>query len=441
MELTTITNLLQMEITALSDYCSRVVEIENNRGWNAQRLFSSINQLGSALSLSGTTVDQVLQLELPIMMHLVKYLRVNTSISWDIMPANQNFTEGHEKFVTWVDADGYQRFSIMSEDGAATLYNYLDALDEEGDTEESADHEVAERRRRIREIVDNYNRVSVCWSIEQEGHQWFEQYLRCLNLWVEGEPAVEEGIIPANSETLLVREETSRFSSATWYQAIQDKIITLAGVGGIGSYVGFLLARMHPKSMFLYDDDNVESANMSGQLYGRSDIGLPKVEALSKMIDNYANYESAFAVNGRFTETSEASDIMICGFDNMAARKLFFMKWTEHVYSKPEAERKHCLFIDGRLAAEELQVLAFTGDNVWAINEYRSKFLFSDEEADATVCSYKQTTYMANLIGSLMVNIFVNFVANEVAGWDDRDVHFFTSYDGLTMFFKTQNHG
>jgi hypothetical protein len=132
---------------------------------------------------------------------------------------------------------------------------------------------------------------------------------------------------------------------------------------------------------------------------------------------------------------------MICGFDNMAARKLFFMKWTEHVYNKPETERKHCLFIDGRLAAEELQVLAFTGDNEWAINEYRSKFLFSDEEADTTVCSYKQTTYMANLIGSLMVNIFVNFVANEVAGWDDRDVPFFTSYDGLTMFFKTQNHG
>ena len=444
MELITITNLLQMETTALLDYCNRVVEIENNRGWDAQRLFNSINQLKSALSLSSTTVDQVLQLEVPIMMHLVKYVRVNTSISWDIMPANQNFTEGHEKFVTWVDADGYQRFSIMSEGGAATLYTYLDALDEDGDTEfveELTDPNRVAERRRIREIVDNYNRVSVCQSIEQEGHQWFEQYLRRLNLWAEGEPAVEEEIIPANSETLLVREETSRFSSATWYQAIQDKIITLAGVGGIGSYVGFLLARMHPKSMFLYDDDNVESANMSGQLYGRSDIGLPKVEALSKMIDNYANYESAFAINGRFVETSEASDIMICGFDNMAARKLFFMKWTEHVYSKPEAERKHCLFIDGRLAAEELQVLAFTGDNEWAINEYRSKFLFSDEEADATVCSYKQTTYMANLIGSLMVNIFVNFVANEVAGWDDRDVPFFTSYDGLTMFFKTQNHG
>lgn len=438
MELTTINNLLQMDIAALRDYCNRVVETENNRGWDAEGLLNSITHLKSALLLSETTVDQVLQFEMPIMMHLVKYVRVNTSISWHIMSANQNFTEGHEKFVTWVDANGYIRFSIMSEGGAATLYTYLDALDKNEDND--IDPEVAERRR-IRKIIDNYDRVSVCQSIEQGGHHWFGRYLKCLNLWSEGEQAVGEEIIPANSETLLIREETSRFSSATWYQAIQDKIITLAGVGGIGSYVGFLLARMHPKSMFLYDDDNVESANMSGQLYGRSDIGLPKVEALSKMIDNYANYESAFAINGRFTETSEASDIMICGFDNMAARKLFFRKWTEHVYSKPEAERKHCLFIDGRLAAEELQVLAFTGDNEWAINEYRSKFLFSDEEADATVCSYKQTTYMANLIGSLMVNIFVNFVANEVAGWDDRDVPFFTSYDGLTMFFKTQNHG
>ena len=409
-----------METAALHDYCSRVVEIENNRGWDAQILFDSINQLKSVLSSSETTVDQVLQLEMPIIMHLVKYVRVNTSISWDIMPANQNLTEGHEKFVNWTDAEGFQRFSIMSEGGAATLYAYLNALDEDDNIEALPDLNEVIERRGIREIVDNYNRVSVCQSIEQEGHRWFGHYLRCLNLWTDEESIVGEDIIPANSETLLIREETSRFSSATWYQAIQDKIITLAGVGGIGSYVGFLLARMHPKSMFLYDDDNVESANMSGQLYGRSDIGLPKVEALSKMIDNYANYESAFAINGRFVETSEASDIMICGFDNMAARKLFFMKWTEHVYSKPEAERKHCLFIDGRLAAEELQVLAFTGDNEWAINEYRSKFLFSDEEADATVCSYKQTTYMANLIGSLMVNIFVNFVANEVAGWDDR---------------------
>ena len=63
---------------------------------------------------------------------------------------------------------------------------------------------------------------------------------------------------------------------------------------------------------------------------------------------------------------------MICGFDNMAARKLVFKKWYAHVMSKPEEERSKCLLIDGRLAAEELQVLAVQGNDTRAMMEYLS---------------------------------------------------------------------
>lgn len=45
---------------------------------------------------------------------------------------------------------------------------------------------------------------------------------------------------------------------------------------------------------------------------------------------------------------------------------------------------------------------------------------------------------MANMIGSIMVNLFVNFVANEVAE-NLRDLPFFTSYVGDSMMFKTEN--
>lgn len=244
--------------------------------------------------------------------------------------------------------------------------------------------------------------------------------------------------IPSNSATLLVDETTSRFSSAIWYENIQKKTVILAGVGGIGSYVGFLLARMKPVSMFIYDDDIVESANMSGQLYGQSDLGRPKVSALAEMIKNYADYSSVFAINERFTEESEASDTMICGFDNMEARKLFFNKWVNHVQSKPEEERKNCLFIDGRLAAEEFQVLCIKGDDEYNINRYNNEFLFSDAEADETICSYKQTTFCANMIASYMVNLFVNFCANQVGPLIDRDLPFLTTYNAETMYLKTE---
>lgn len=243
--------------------------------------------------------------------------------------------------------------------------------------------------------------------------------------------------IPPLSATLNVDESTARFSSAIWYEEIQKKTIVLAGLGGIGSYVAFLLARMHPRSMFLYDDDRVELVNMAGQLYRLEDVGKYKVDAIANTIREYSSYSSVFAIRERFTEENEAADIMICGFDNMIARRDFFNRWLAHVTEKGEEEKKRCLFIDGRLAAEELQVLCMRGDDSYNIERYNSDFLFSDDEADETLCSYKQTTYMANMIGSIMVNLFTNFVANQIVD-NLRDLPFFTSYSADSMVFKSE---
>jgi molybdopterin/thiamine biosynthesis adenylyltransferase len=291
--------------------------------------------------------------------------------------------------------------------------------------------------------VPNTYKVAYCSTSNTTGRIFINEHFKSL---VEEAWAIRMGNsiedahqeIPTNSATLLVDEATSRFSSAIWYENIQKKTIILAGVGGIGSYVGFLLARMKPASMFIYDNDIVEAVNMSGQLYGQSDLGRLKVSALAKMIRNYANYSSIFAISERFTDESEASDIMICGFDNMAARKLFFNKWLSHIQSKLEEERKNCLFIDGRLAAEEFQVLCIKGDDEYNINRYNNEFLFSDAEADETICSYKQTTFCANMIASYMVNLFVNFCANQCEPLIDRDLPFLTTYNAKTMYLKTE---
>ena len=294
---------------------------------------------------------------------------------------------------------------------------------------------VAESERALEEAIEEFNSVeeyeSTLQNIDNDSPLTEEEQAIL-------DQAVEEAHqeIPTNSATLLVDEATSRFSSAIWYENIQKKTIILAGIGGIGSHLGFLLARMKPASMFIYDNDIVETVNMSGQLYGQSDLGIPKVTALAKMIRNYANYGSVFAISERFTDESEASDIMICGFDNMVARKLFFDKWLDHVQSKPEEERKNCLFIDGRLDAEMFQILCIRGDDNYNISRYNNEFLFSDAEADETVCSYKQTTFCANMIASYMVNLFVNFCANEVGAY--RDLPFLTTYNAETMYLKTE---
>lgn len=195
---------------------------------------------------------------------------------------------------------------------------------------------------------------------------------------------------------------------------------------------------MKVSQLFIYDPDIVETANMSGQLYASTDVGMPKVEALSKMMGSYAGYYRAYAISERFTEENEAADIMICGFDNMEARKTYFKKWRDHVLNKPEDERGNCLYLDGRLAAEEFQVLCIAGTDTYNMDRYEKEFLFSDRDADETICSYKQTTFMANMIASVMVNLFVNFVANQCEPLIDRDLPFYTTYNAETMFYKTE---
>lgn len=245
-----------------------------------------------------------------------------------------------------------------------------------------------------------------------------------------------EDEIPKNSETLLISEETSRFNSAIWFDKTRKQDVTIAGLGGIGSYVVFMLSRLDVNTMTLYDPDKVERVNLSGQLYNSNQIGDYKVDAAASMIANYSNYYSFVAKHEKLDENSMISKVTICGFDNMKARKDAFRNWTNFVARLPEEERGECLFIDGRLAAEELQVFCIKGDDTDGERRYEP-YLFSDSQAAPTVCSYKQTTFMANMIGSIIVNLFINFVANQCNPLIDRDLPFYTEYNAETMYFKT----
>ena len=243
--------------------------------------------------------------------------------------------------------------------------------------------------------------------------------------------------IPPNSGTLLVEESTSRFSGAIWFEAIKTKTVMVAGLGGIGSWLSLLLSRLQPAIILLYDDDIVETGNLSGQLYSNQNVGNLKTTSLAQMMRDYGNYHGTCTYK-RYERNSATTDIMICGFDNMEARKIYFNNWIERVNSKSTIEeKKKCLYIDGRLSIEFLQIFCLTGDDEYFINEYKTKHFFSDSEANEVICSLKQTTFMANMIGSLIVNLFVNFVANECEPLIDRDVPFLTEYSAETMFLNT----
>ena len=241
---------------------------------------------------------------------------------------------------------------------------------------------------------------------------------------------------------LDVDESTIRFSSATWFDKIQEFDVTLGGCGGIGSYVAYLLARLKPFRVTLYDDDTVERVNMAGQMFSSEDIGRPKVTAIVNKMIAYSNFYSYISVEGRITPNSPITNVVLCGFDNMVARKDTFDNWLQKVRTLALEEQKEeferSIFIDGRLAAEKYQVIAIRASDDDRIKEYRDKYLFNDDQAESEICSFKQTAFMANQIASTMINVLVNHAANLVYGVEARSVPFFTSYSASTMLFKTE---
>ncbi len=66
---------------------------------------------------------------------------------------------------------------------------------------------------------------------------------------------------------------------------LQNKTVLIVGLGGYGSWIALLCARIGIRNIIGIDFDLVEITNLHRQiLYDRSDIGLPKVKACEKKI-------------------------------------------------------------------------------------------------------------------------------------------------------------
>jgi molybdopterin/thiamine biosynthesis adenylyltransferase len=237
-------------------------------------------------------------------------------------------------------------------------------------------------------------------------------------------------IQPVNAADVL--ESRTRFKDADWL--VEPLSIIIGGAGGIGSWVSLFLSRIGHE-LHIYDMDTFESHNMSGQFVDNSCIGLNKAEAVKKMCEDF-NQEETLTIHthSEYTLDSPDNPIVFSCFDNMAARRIMFTKWVELLKANPEI-RKEAIFIDGRLLAEQFQIFTIQGDDIKAIKKYFS-YLFNDDEIEEAICTFKQTSHIASMIGGNMISVFNNWVTNKVLDIQLRNVPFF--YEQYTPIFYSQ---
>lgn len=208
-----------------------------------------------------------------------------------------------------------------------------------------------------------------------------------------------------------VEPQYGRVKGASWFPLLYRKDVMVLGQGGIGSWTTLLLSRIGC-SLHIFDMDNYEDHNMTGQVVPHSYIGVNKARAMQRVVNDFSPNCSIMHYPERYTEESFVGNIMICGFDNMAARKVAFKNWLNMLSSLTFEQRDACFFQDGRLLAEQLQIFNIPGGDAERIRKYEREYLFSDEEVDEAECTFKQTSHCAAMIASHMVGFLTNWASN-----------------------------
>ena len=112
------------------------------------------------------------------------------------------------------------------------------------------------------------------------------------------------------------------------FNLIQDKVIAIFGLGGVGGTALEALARTGFKNFILIDFDKVDSSNLNRQiLYTANDIGRNKVEAAKERILSINTDANIQLFNGKAQDfdLTQKIDYIVDAIDDVEG-KLFILK-------------------------------------------------------------------------------------------------------------------
>ncbi len=137
-------------------------------------------------------------------------------------------------------------------------------------------------------------------------------------------PQEREMRTPSEAEFDAVKDE--RFSPHM-YEKLRNSKVAIAGLGGLGSHIAVMLARSGVGQLHLVDFDIVDLSNLNRQVYTVDELGMPKTEALKRIllkINPYINvsYENIKVDNENIKQLFTGFNIVCEAFDNPSAKAM-----------------------------------------------------------------------------------------------------------------------
>jgi molybdopterin/thiamine biosynthesis adenylyltransferase len=188
-------------------------------------------------------------------------------------------------------------------------------------------------------------------------------------------------------------------------QTLDSLEVTVIGVGAIGRQVALQLAALGVPRLRLIDFDHVELANVTTQGYIESEVGLAKVAATARAVQQINTAIDLDLVEDRYRPSVAVGDALFCCVDSIAARAAIWRS----------AAHRCRYWCDGRMLGEVMRVLTVAECEG---REHYPTTLFEPTEVVPGPCTAQGTIYTAAITAGLMVHQFCRWLRGQPVDTD-----------------------
>jgi len=182
--------------------------------------------------------------------------------------------------------------------------------------------------------------------------------------------------------------------------------IHIVGCGAVGSNLAIKLARMGAHRFVLYDFDDVEAHNLPNQQYLPEHVGMPKVDALEKVLKTFNPQIQVEKYNEAFGEKHAlqlGSGILCLAVDSLSARG--------QIADLARLNAEPILMTDCRMSfeyAESYLVFPLDGQSYrdWRIT------VVPDEKAQESPCNRQICATLVELVTAYVTHQICSFLAD-----------------------------
>lgn len=177
-------------------------------------------------------------------------------------------------------------------------------------------------------------------------------------------------------------------------------LVSVIGTGGVGRQAALQLAAIGARRLQLVDFDTVDAMNLPTQGFSPRDVGLAKVSATKRAIEDLDSSINVETVEDRFRPKLKCGEAVFCCVDSIAARAAIW-----------RAVGGRCEFwADARMLGETIRVL--TAANEAGRTHYPSS-LFASSDAELGRCTARSTVYAASIAAGMMVHLFARWLRRQ----------------------------